>query len=84
MSDELEDRPEPTTEPRERFPGGVDSIADEEKYGEIPDQAAIRDLDSAKNPALEEESPDELSEPEESQDPPSTDGASEPDKETQA
>ena len=80
----LGDRPEPTTEPPERFPGGVDSIEDEDKYGGIPDEPAIPDLETAKNPAVDGSSPAELSEPEESQDQPTTDGASEPDKETQA
>jgi hypothetical protein len=81
---ELSDRPEPTTEPPERFPGGVDAIADEEKYGDIPDTPLIRDLDSVKNPAVDDKAPDELQEPEESQDEPTSDGASEPAKETQA
>ncbi len=81
---ELSDQPEPTTEPPERFPGGVDAIADEEKYGDIPDTPLIRDLDSVKNPAVDDKAPDELQEPEESQDEPTSDGASEPAKETQA
>ena len=80
----LGDQPEPTTEPPEKFPGGVDSIGDEEKYGDVPDEPAIPDLATAKNPAVDDASPDELSEPEESQDEPTSDGASEPDQETQA
>ncbi|MEO5854387.1 MAG: hypothetical protein ABIQ15_17915 [Nocardioides sp.] len=81
---ELGNQPKPTTEPPERFPGGVDSIADEGKYGDIPDTPAIPDLDTAKNAALDHSSPDELSEPEESQDAPTSDGASEPDRESPA
>ena len=77
---ELSDQPEPTAEPPERFPGGVDAIADEEKYGDIPDGPLIRDLAVTKNPALDDQAPDELQEPEESQDEPTSDGASEPDK----
>ena len=82
--DDLSDQPEPTTQPPERFPGGPDAIADEEKYGSIPDAPLIPDLETAKNPAVDNEAPDEISEPEESQDEPTSDGASEPDKETQA
>lgn len=81
---ELSDQPEPTTEPPERFPGGVDSLEDEEKYGGIPDTPATRDLETAKNAALDDASPPELSEREESPSGPTSDGASEPDKETQA
>ena len=80
----LGDQPEPTTEPPEKFPGGVDSIEDAEKYGDIPGEPAIPDLETAKNPAVDDDSPDELSRPEASQDEPTTDGASEPGKETQA
>lgn len=79
---ELSDQPEPTTEPPERFPGGVDAIDNEEKYGDIPDTPLIRDLATALNPALDDEAPDELQEPDESQDEPSSDGASEPEQET--
>jgi len=81
---DLSDQPEPTTEPPERLPGGADAIADEEKYGNIPDEPLIRDLTTAENPAVSADVPDEIGEPEESQDEPSSDGASEPAKETQA
>ena len=64
---EIGAQPTPVTEPPERFPGGADALADEEKYGVIPDEAAIPDLTAVRNPALEE-SPEELREPEESQD----------------
>lgn len=63
MSDnELGEQPTPTTEEPEQFPGGADSIEDEEKYGERLDGAA-RDLDPEKNPAVEEHVPDEITEP---------------------
>lgn len=81
--DETEERPTPGVEPPERFPGGVDSIGDEEKYGDIPDAPLIRDLDSESNPAAED-TPEELKEPEEGSEGPTSDGASEPEKETQA
>ena len=80
---ELGPQPTPVTEPPERFPGGADALTDEEKYGEIPDEPATPDLTSVRNPALGE-SPEELREPEESQDPPTSDGASEPDQEPPA
>lgn len=44
MNDELGDTPEPTVEEPERFPGGVDAIDDEEKYGDVPDVPIARDL----------------------------------------
>ncbi|NYG56958.1 hypothetical protein [Nocardioides perillae] len=35
----------------ERFPGGADSVADEEKYGEIPDAPLVPDVPPVDNPA---------------------------------
>lgn len=81
--DELGDRPEPTTEPPERFPGGADSVADEEKYGEIPDEPVIPDLPTEDNPAVNDAAPEEVRHPEET-DEPSSDGASDPEEESQA
>ncbi len=71
-------------QPPERYPGGVDSIADEDKYGAIPDAPVIPDLPTRDNPAVDDSVSAELDEPDESQEEPSTDGASEPEKETQA
>lgn len=71
-------------EPPQRFPGGVDSIGDQEKYGSVPEEPVIPDLPTEDNPAIDDSVPEGLDEPDESQDEPSTDGASEPEKETQA
>ncbi|GAA2130154.1 hypothetical protein [Nocardioides bigeumensis] len=68
MPVDLGDLPEPTVEPPERFPGGADSIADEEKYGSIPDQPLIPDLPNDRNPATDDEVPDEISQSEQEED----------------
>lgn len=39
------------TEDPERFPGGPDSLADEEKYGEIPEGPLAREVPAEANPA---------------------------------
>jgi hypothetical protein len=65
--DELGPKPEATTEPPERFPGGADSVADEEKYGAIPDSPTVPDLNPDANPAVEDAAPDEVKEPDEKQ-----------------
>ncbi|MEI2712124.1 MAG: hypothetical protein V9G04_02240 [Nocardioides sp.] len=67
MADELGDLPEATTEPPERFPGGADSIADEEKYGEIPDAPTVPDLEPDSNPAVDDMVPAEITEPDDKQ-----------------
>lgn len=38
----------------ERFPGGVDSVADQDKYGEIPRDPLTPDVPPADNPAAAE------------------------------
>ncbi|MET1059432.1 MAG: hypothetical protein ABWX84_07530 [Nocardioides sp.] len=84
MNDNLGPKPVAHTEPPERWPGGADSIADEEKYGAIPDQPTVPNLNPKDNPALENAAPDELSEPEDTGTEATTDGASEPEKEDPA
>ena len=84
MNDNLGPKPEAITEPPERWPGGADSVADEEKYGAIPDEPAVPNLDPGKNPAIEDAAPDEISEPEDTDTEATTDGASEPQKEDPA
>ena len=84
MNDNLGPKPEAITEPPERWPGGADSIADEEKYGAIPAQPTVPNLDPSKNPAIEDAAPDELSQPEDTDTEATTDGASEPQKEDPA
>ena len=68
MPVDLGDLPEPTVEPPERFPGGADSIADDEKYGDIPDEPLIRDLPTKSNPVTDDEVPDEISQSEQQDD----------------
>ena len=48
---EVGDMPTPSVEEPERFPGGVDALADEKRYGEIPDGPMGVDLPPDKNPA---------------------------------
>lgn len=70
MSDDnLGPQPTPQTETPEKFPGGADKLADEEKYGDrgVVDQGPTsRDLDPTKNPAVDG-SPEEVEEPEDKQ-----------------
>jgi len=62
----MDEIPEPTVERPEKFPGGADSIEDEDKYGTIPDDPVTPDLHPDANPATDE-APDELSEPEDAE-----------------
>jgi hypothetical protein len=79
---ELGEQPTPEIEPAEPNPGGVDAIDDDEEPPVVPE------LSPRDNPAVEEAAPDELtaelSEPEETNDGASSNGASEPEKEAQA
>ena len=63
MNDDLGDLPEPKAEEPQLFPGGADSIEDEEKYGERLHGSVGHDLDPAKNPAVEDAAPDEITQP---------------------
>ena len=83
MSEDLGDLPEPTTDPPELFPGGVDSLQDEDKYGDIPVEPVIRDLPTASNPAANEVAPDALRSTEDTGDV-TSDGASDHDVEAPA
>lgn len=75
-------KPEPTIEPPEEYPGGADSVADQEKYG--AGSTMTPDLEPEKNPAVDDAMPDEVTEPDESQDEPTSDGASDPEQEAPA
>ncbi len=44
-------QPSGDVEEPDRFPGGADSLADEEKYGEIPRGPLAREVPSEANPA---------------------------------
>lgn len=67
MNTDLGDLPEPKVESPQLYPGGADSIEDEEKYGERLDEPAVRDLNPEKNPAVEDKAPDEISAPDDKQ-----------------
>ena len=54
--------PDASVEEPARFPGGADAIADEEKYGELPDEPVVPDLHPDANPATDS-APVELGEP---------------------
>lgn len=71
----LPDRDQGLSEP-ERFPGGADSVADEEKYGDLPDDPLARDLPTGSNPAVQR-APDEVTEPDDKQQEPDGDTAAE-------
>lgn len=58
--------PTPTAEEPQLLPGGADSLADP-KYGDTPGDPVPRDLDPAANPAVDEEAPDEVKEPDDKQ-----------------
>jgi hypothetical protein len=47
---EVGDMPTPHVEEPERFPGGPDALADQSRYGEIPDGPVGVDLPPDKNP----------------------------------
>lgn len=82
MNIELGDKPEPTAEEPQLHPGGVDSLADEEKYGQWLDEPTAPDLPPEANPAVEDEAPDEISQPDDKKQEPDDDGEdAEPDTE---
>ena len=72
------EQPSPEIERAERNPGGVDALDDTDSLPVVPD------LPPDDNPAVEDALPDELKRPEESNDGASSDGASEPEKESPA
>ena len=72
------DQPQPEIEPREPAPGGVDAVDDVDERPVVPDLSLLGDA------AFDEDVPDELSEPEDTDSGPTSDGASEPEQETQA
>ena len=78
MTDEVGNLPTPSVEEPERFPGGPDALADQSRYGEIPDGPMGVDLPPDKNPvtALTDDKVPEISEPDEkSQEPDESDDA---------
>jgi len=79
MVTDLGEQPTPETEPAEPPPGGVDAVEEVEYEPEplVPDLTGVGNTPS-------DEVPDEITQLEETDDGASTDGASEPEKETQA
>lgn len=77
---DLGDQPKPEIEPAEPPPGGVDAI-EESAFDEPP---VVPDLTRVGNQQAKDEMPEELSEPDGTDDEASTDGASEPEKEAPA
>ncbi|WP_151083433.1 hypothetical protein [Nocardioides cynanchi] len=77
---DLGEQPTPTTEPAEPPPGGVDAVEDTQ-FDTTP---VVPDLTRVGNTASKDEVPDELTEPEPTEDGASTDGASEPEREAPA
>ena len=70
--------PTPQVEEPEKFPGGPDALADQSRYGEIPDGPMGVDLPPALNPN-QVPVPDAVSDPEEkSQEPDAEDEDAEP------
>jgi hypothetical protein len=76
---DLGEQPTPVTEPADPPPGGVDAVEDQQ-YAIPP---VVPDLTRVGNTTSKDEAPDELSEPEDTEDGASSDGASEPEQETQ-
>jgi hypothetical protein len=76
---DLGEQPTPEAEPADPPPGGVDAVEDEQ-YATPP---VVPDLTRVGNTPSKDEAPDELSEPEDTEDGASSDGASEPEQETQ-
>ena len=80
MVTDLGEQPTPEIEPAEPPPGGVDAV-EEEEYEPDP---LVPDLNGFGHASSLDEVPDEISEAEETDQGAANDGASEPEKETQA
>ena len=62
--------PEPQAVEPQLRPGGADSL-DDPKYGDTPGDPVPRDLDPKSNPAVEDQVPEEIQEPDDKQQEPS-------------
>jgi hypothetical protein len=80
MVTDLGEQPRPEIEPAEPPPGGVDAV-EEAEYEPDP---LVPDLSRVGNTSSKDEVPDEITEPDETDQGAANDGASEPEKETQA
>jgi hypothetical protein len=76
---ELGEKPTPEIEPAEPNPGGVDAIEDDTAGSPV-----VPDISLIGNEAIDQDVPDELTEPEDTDEGARSDGASEPEQETQA
>ncbi len=77
MTSDLGPMPEPEIDPKEPNPGGVDRI----ETDEFP--TLVNELDPESNPAIEDAAPDEIKQPEDTEDGAKSDGASNPHEEDQ-
>ena len=81
-SPEIGEMPEPQIEPGEENPGGVDAISDDTPFG--GDERKLgHDLDPEANPAVEEQVPDEITEPDDKKQEPEDGDSGDPDTETE-
>jgi hypothetical protein len=80
MVTDLGEQPTPEIEPADPPPGGVDAV-DESQFDEPP---LVPDLTQVGNVQSHDVLPDEITEPEDTDDGASSDGASEPEKEDPA
>jgi hypothetical protein len=76
---DLGEQPTPEVEPAEPNPGGPDAIEDETVGAPV-----VPDVSLIGNEAIDQDVPAELTEPEDTDEGASTDGASEPEKEAPA
>jgi hypothetical protein len=77
MVTDLGEQPTPEIEPAEPPPGGVDAV-EERNYDVHP---VVPDLSQVGNPKAKDEIPDEITEPDETDEGASDDGASNPEDE---
>ncbi|MGI8522858.1 MAG: hypothetical protein ACR2K3_06050 [Nocardioides sp.] len=81
MSADLGEMPDPVIEPGEPNPGGVDAIEGNDHETVAP---LVPDLSPDDNPAVDDEAPDEIKQPDDTDTEATSDGASEPQKESPA
>jgi len=80
MVTDLGEQPTPEIEPADPPPGGVDAIEE----SELDEPPRVPDLTQVGNLRSPDDLPDEITEPEDTDDGAATDGASEPEKEEPA
>ena len=78
MTPDLGPMPEPEIEPGEPNPGGVDAVVENDQPPMAPN------LPTAANPAVEDQAPDEIRQPDDTGTQATSDGASEPARESPA